>query len=666
MDDNRVLLMQDPFGSLPATQQQRRSSSDVDFADVFGGPPRRSSVADLRRSRERSMDSWSRHGSGIGEKPVFGGETSSPARRRHLKDDFYSDIFGSGGESPSSSPRREFFPPSSPGSRISSPTRSSLPAQISLSMKSVKDQPVFGSPTHRPIYKSDEGSLPSSSTPRAVAAQDDLKLDGHGLYRQSPLSRPNSQSMESSPEVTDSPSVSVEIHSQKDQASLESYISSGQFHFSTYRWAGKGVKLVTSSSSKSKYGSMFEKLPDIVVEEVDMNLESEDISTPTTASKILSGSQDNKLLKNLFVEDKQGAKSTLIDDLLPTESDSKFLPGDRTKILGNEDIIRLVGGEEQVVSGGQNSVYNTSIKQQAGKENKRKPVEVSSPTTSDSSISQEEKKGGSKMKGKVKDFIKKFNQETFSKRKGTFEASEKRSRGKDEDKVEVEDQVNTSTAKVEEHVETVRNNNSASSDIPVPMNLKLEKEGKANTDINSDVHITDDFSDRNDSSRHFSDSTPEILDASTWNVEESHCEDLEGCLIQEISEDQNRNLQTDSLQDQTKSIDAKIREWSKGKEGNIRSLLSTLHYILWPESGWKQVPLVDIIEGAPVKRAYQKALLCLHPDKLQQKGASAHQKYTAEKVFDILQFDVGNLRKPFLHFRWSDIYCTTLISTRNN
>lgn len=503
-------------------------------------------------------------------------------------------------------------------------------------MKSVKDQPVYGSPTHRPIYKSDEGPLPSSLTPRAVTAQDDLKLDGQGLYRQSPLSRPNSQSTESSPEVTHSPSASVEIHSQKDEASLESYISSGQFHFSTYRWAGKGVKLVMASSSKSKYGSMFGKLPDIVVEEVDMNLGSEDISTPTTASKILSGSRDNKLLKDLFIEDKKGANSTLIDDLLPTESDSKFLPGDRTEILGNEDIIRLVGEEEQVVSGGQNSVYDTSIKQQAGKENKRKPVEVSSPTTSDSSISQEEKKGGSKMKGKVKDFIKIFNQETFPKRKGTFEASGKRSRGKDEGKVKVEDQVNTSTAKVEEHVKTVRSNNSASSDIPVRMNLKLEKEGKANN-ITSDVRTTDDLSERNDSSRHFSDSTPEILDASTWNVEESHCEDLEGCLIQEITEDQNRNLQTDSLQDQTKSIDAKVREWSKGKEGNIRSLLSTLQYILWPESGWKQVPLVDIIEGAPVKRAYQKALLCLHPDKLQQKGASAHQKYTAEKVFDILQ-----------------------------
>ncbi|KAJ6808277.1 J domain-containing protein required for chloroplast accumulation response 1-like isoform X1 [Iris pallida] len=633
MDDNRILLLvHDPSGSPPVTRQR---TSDVDFADVFGGPPRRYSTADLRRSREYSLDSGSRPGSGLGEKPVFGGETSIPARRRrHLKDDFYSDIFGRG-ESPFS-----FFPPqpSSPRSRISSPTRSSLPAQISLSMKSVKDQPVFGSPTHRAIYKSDEGSLPSSPTPRAATTQDDLKLDGHGLYHQSPLSRPNSQSMEKSSDVTDSPSASVDIHPEKDQASLESYTSSGQFHYSIYEWAGKGVALVMPSSSKNKYGGELERLPDIVVEEVDMNFQSEDISTPSTASKILSGSQDNKLLKDLFIEDRQGANATLIDDLLLAEFDSKFLPGGRSKVsaVGNEDIIRVVE-EEEVVSRVQKSVYYYTSIQQAGKENKRKPVEVSSPTTSDSSVSQEGKKVGIKVKGKVKDFIKKFNQETLPKCKGTFETSGKRSRGKDEAKVE--DQVNTSAAKVEEHVETIRSNNSVSSDIPVTMNLNLEKEGKANTYINSDVRMIDDFSERNDPSRHFSDSTPEILDASTWNVEESHCEDLEGFLIEEITEDQNQmqNLQTDSPQDQTKSIDAKIREWSKGKEGNIRSLFSTLQYILWPESGWKQVPLVDIIEGASVKRAYQKALLCLHPDKLQQKGASAHQKYTAEKVFDILQ-----------------------------
>lgn len=70
---------------------------------------------------------------------------------------------------------------------------------------------------------------------------------------------------------------------------------------------------------------------------------------------------------------------------------------------------------------------------------------------------------------------------------------------------------------------------------------------------------------------------------------------------------------------------------------NFYKLFLVACKVLWPKSGWKPVPLVDIIEGNAVKRSYQKALLYLHPDKLQQKGASSDQKYIAAKVFEILQ-----------------------------
>lgn len=59
--------------------------------------------------------------------------------------------------------------------------------------------------------------------------------------------------------------------------------------------------------------------------------------------------------------------------------------------------------------------------------------------------------------------------------------------------------------------------------------------------------------------------------------------------------------------------------------------------VLWPNSGWCSVPLTSLIESSHVKKAYQKARLCLHPDKLQQRGATAQQKYVAEKVFSVLQ-----------------------------
>ncbi|KAM1153962.1 hypothetical protein ACFX2I_036332 [Malus domestica] len=84
-------------------------------------------------------------------------------------------------------------------------------------------------------------------------------------------------------------------------------------------------------------------------------------------------------------------------------------------------------------------------------------------------------------------------------------------------------------------------------------------------------------------------------------------------------------------------LDEDIRLWSAGKESNIRMLLSTLHHVVWPKSGWYAVPLTSLIEGSQVNKAYQKARLCLHPDKLQQRGATPAQKYIAETAFAILQ-----------------------------
>ncbi|XP_019182565.1 PREDICTED: auxilin-like protein 1 [Ipomoea nil] len=85
------------------------------------------------------------------------------------------------------------------------------------------------------------------------------------------------------------------------------------------------------------------------------------------------------------------------------------------------------------------------------------------------------------------------------------------------------------------------------------------------------------------------------------------------------------------------TLDAEVKRWSSGKEGNLRALLSTLQYILGPESSWHPIPLTEVITSAAVKKAFRKATLCVHPDKLQQRGASIQQKYICEKVFDLLK-----------------------------
>lgn len=97
------------------------------------------------------------------------------------------------------------------------------------------------------------------------------------------------------------------------------------------------------------------------------------------------------------------------------------------------------------------------------------------------------------------------------------------------------------------------------------------------------------------------------------------------------------------------AMETEMKRWAAGKEGNLRALLSSLQQVLAPDLGWKPVTLTDLITSSQVKIAYKKAALCVHPDKVQQKGANLEQKYVAEKVFDLLKeawnkFNVEELR----------------------
>lgn len=74
--------------------------------------------------------------------------------------------------------------------------------------------------------------------------------------------------------------------------------------------------------------------------------------------------------------------------------------------------------------------------------------------------------------------------------------------------------------------------------------------------------------------------------------------------------------------------------------------------VLSPDYGWEPVSLTDLITSSSVKKVYRKATLCVHPDKVQQKGATLEQKYTAEKVFDILKV-------PLSFFKYTRQKCFT-------
>lgn len=116
--------------------------SDVDFHDVFGGPPRRVSNQATRYSfgegtepsaSRRDEDGVSARNpwTGLSEKPVFGEDGGN--RRRYPSEDFFDDIFR-GENSVNSSPKAHDRDPfaSSPASRVLSPVVPLPPAESEI------------------------------------------------------------------------------------------------------------------------------------------------------------------------------------------------------------------------------------------------------------------------------------------------------------------------------------------------------------------------------------------------------------------------------------------------------------------------------------------------------------------------------------------------------
>ncbi|PAN51057.1 hypothetical protein PAHAL_9G566600 [Panicum hallii] len=584
--------------------------SDLDFADVFGGPPRRSSGNEHRSSRgsqDRSSfgsSALTRARSGGSETPVFGDRVSSD-RRRQLGEEFYKDIFP-GNEA--ASPRRGgvgdwedvFGGPASPGYTVRQ--RSSF----SMRHNRGTDSSMPTSPSRQTSTRNDDGTSYDYSVPTSPnestnnylaqgAAQQDSRKKPFSWHHYSFLTRFRSQSGKK--KNTSNYVSSMDSECEGTPISLESIMASDRFHFSFYKWAGKGALLVLPATAGEKAGDIIglTNFPQVVVQGIDLVDDEDSMSTATGASKSQPDYEDSKSGKHSTNSaTKEGAIPLFFDD------------------------------------------YMQGMKQ--GNDCIKNDASSASPSAKSSQSPSGDKSRSSRVKEKVKSFIKIFSPESSPKRKRAPETPDQTSVGKNGSKSELQDKFSISNLEANENVETAQmNNQNAFIPAPYPVSDVQERMDKpVLTDTSKMETKMDTISGRNEvaSNESINDDTKDKADT-TIDQDERHMEDLDVCVVEQVSEcpvhhaDQEKEL--------IKTSESKIREWSRGKEGNIRSLLSTLQYVLWPESGWKPVPLVDIIEGAAVKKAYQKALLCLHPDKLQQRGAATHQKYIAEKVFDILQ-----------------------------
>ncbi|VDN08136.1 unnamed protein product [Thelazia callipaeda] len=63
-------------------------------------------------------------------------------------------------------------------------------------------------------------------------------------------------------------------------------------------------------------------------------------------------------------------------------------------------------------------------------------------------------------------------------------------------------------------------------------------------------------------------------------------------------------------------VKAKVKDWTNGKERNIRALLGSLNDVLWPSAeNWVQPSIGDLLTSQNIKKYYRKACLVVHPDK---------------------------------------------------
>jgi len=81
---------------------------------------------------------------------------------------------------------------------------------------------------------------------------------------------------------------------------------------------------------------------------------------------------------------------------------------------------------------------------------------------------------------------------------------------------------------------------------------------------------------------------------------------------------QNQSIGAMKKSELVKTMDpdeAKIFDWKEGKSRNIRTLLCSLHKIIWQGAKWTECGMHQLVSSADVKKMYRKACLAVHPDK---------------------------------------------------
>lgn len=87
------------------------------------------------------------------------------------------------------------------------------------------------------------------------------------------------------------------------------------------------------------------------------------------------------------------------------------------------------------------------------------------------------------------------------------------------------------------------------------------------------------------------------------------------------------------------NAERRINQWTGNgtRRGNLRALLASLDTVLYPGATWKAVSMDVLKQNSKVKVNYHKAILQVHPDKINSKNLPPDQQVLAELVFDELK-----------------------------
>jgi DnaJ family protein C protein 6 len=93
---------------------------------------------------------------------------------------------------------------------------------------------------------------------------------------------------------------------------------------------------------------------------------------------------------------------------------------------------------------------------------------------------------------------------------------------------------------------------------------------------------------------------------------------------------------SDEMEEARQKLGPRLTQWAEdnGKKRNVRTLLTTMHEVLWEGAKWTPVTLVDVIDPKKVKLIYRRAMLVVHPDR--NGNLSGVEMFIAKRIFEAI------------------------------